>query len=51
MDVVAKPVEAKASAAPWRMAARRSARGSSLLSICIRVSIYQAVNSFREECA
>src|ERR1700728_2968639 len=45
MEVSANPDDANASAAPCRMAARRSARGSSLLSVGIRVSIYRKVTA------
>src|SRR5581483_11267213 len=47
MDVWAKPEVAKARAAPRMMEARRSARGRSLLSTCIRVSIHQRVHSMQ----
>lgn len=43
MEVSAKPEDANASAAPAKMAARRSARGNNLLSICIRDSVYETV--------
>src|SRR3984957_18778181 len=45
MEVSANPDDAKARAAPCRMAARRSARGSCLLSVCIRGSIYPTVTA------
>ena len=44
IDVWAKPVAAKARAAPRRMEARRSERGRSLLWTCIRESIHLDVD-------
>src|ERR1700729_954557 len=45
MEVSVNPDAANAFAAPRRIEVRRSARGSSLLSVCIRVSIYRGVTA------